>query len=100
MSASKILMKLVYFDKGLELIIDIVFQKGFPVAIHNFPTDGDENLLTVLIKGNQFDLFQILFNQAVLNYYNGDSVNLFSLMDALLCLVKKQLPGKHNFALL
>jgi hypothetical protein len=66
MSASKILMRLAYFDKGLEIIMDIVFQKGFPVAIHNFPTDESGNLLTILIQRKKLDLFQILFNQAIL----------------------------------
>jgi hypothetical protein len=106
MSASKILMKLASSDRGLELIMDIVLQKGFRIAIHNFPTiaihnvptDESENLLTVLIQRKKLDLFQILFNQVILNYHNGDIVDLFPLMDALLCLEKNQFPGKYGFA--
>jgi hypothetical protein len=98
LSASKILMKLAYSDRGLELILDIVLQKGFLIAINNFHTDESGNLLTVLIQRKKLDLFQMLFNQVILNYHNGDCVDLFPLMDALLCLEKNQLTGKYDFA--
>jgi hypothetical protein len=98
MSACKILTRLVHFDKGLELISDFILQKELPIAIYNFPIGDNENLLAALIQRRKLDLFQLQFNQAIINYYNGDSVNLLPLMDALLCLQKNQLPGKYNYA--
>jgi hypothetical protein len=96
MSASNILSRLAYFDEGFEFIMDIVLQKKIPIAVHNFPTGDNDNLLKVLIRRRKLDLFQILFNHVIINHYNGDSVNLFPLMDALLYLQKNQLPGKYN----
>jgi hypothetical protein len=97
MSASKILMRLAYLDKGMEIITDIVLQKGSSVAIHNFPMGDNKNLLTVLIQKKKLDLFQILFNQVIIDYNNEISVNLFPLIDALLCLKENNLTGKYNF---
>lgn len=96
-SASKILMRLAYFDKGLEFIMDIVLQKRVPVAIYNFPMGDHKNILSILIKKKELDFFKLLFNQAVLDYYNGDSIDLFPLFDVLLCFEKDELPGKYNF---
>jgi hypothetical protein len=59
---------------------------------------GDhKNILSILIKKKELDFFKLLFNQAVLDYYNGDSIDLFPLFDVLLCFEKDELPGKYNF---
>ncbi|KAI8880984.1 hypothetical protein K501DRAFT_335006 [Backusella circina FSU 941] len=94
MSASKILMNLAHFDEGLEIILDLILEKEFRIAIYNDPVDENRNgnILTVLIQNNKLDLFQILFNQTILDYYNGSPINLFPLMDVLLYLQKNQLP--------
>jgi hypothetical protein len=95
-SANNILLELVHFDGGQEILTDIILEKEFPILIHNLLTEQNENinLLTVLIQNNRLDLFQILFNQAILDYHNGSSVNLFPLMNAVFYLENKRMPGK------
>ncbi|KAI8880959.1 hypothetical protein K501DRAFT_335048 [Backusella circina FSU 941] len=98
MTASNILMELAHSDDELDStkrIINTIVEKDLPIKIYNYTTNenGNQNILTFLIENNKLELFQILFNQVVLDYYNGSSVDLFPLMDALLCLHKNKMPG-------
>jgi hypothetical protein len=98
MSASKILMELAYFRKGTEIIANIIAENDFSISIFNhlINKNKNRNLLTVLIQEDKLDLFQILFNQVILDYYNGHSVDLFPLIDALLCLQENRLTGEYH----
>jgi hypothetical protein len=102
MSASNILMELILMGEGRNIFINIILKNKFTFSIFNHLTDENqnENILTALLQIRDYQLFQILFNQAILNYYSSYSDNLFPLMNAILWLEKKRVPSKYGFAYL
>jgi hypothetical protein len=96
-------MELAQFNGGLNIVTDIILENEFTIPIFNHLTEKfrDRNILTVLIHRGQYELFQLLFNQNILDYYSGSSVDLFPLMHATLYLEReKNMPGKSGFAYL
>jgi hypothetical protein len=99
-SGSKTLAMLASFPPGQRIIYEMtkksrcIPMKIFSYAVpHTTKSKRSENLLTVLIQETQYDLFQLLFNRVIIEYYKDGIGNLSAFIDVLLCLQDDQSLG-------
>jgi hypothetical protein len=83
---------LASFEAGRKLLYSIIWTRKIPVNIFSYRSYGQfqENALTVLLEKTEYDFYNLMFNQILLDYYDNGYGSLSALMDALLYLQKEK----------
>ncbi|KAI8875468.1 hypothetical protein K501DRAFT_280340 [Backusella circina FSU 941] len=90
-SGSKTMAMLASFKRGRKLLYDIIWIRNIHVNIFSYRTHRklNENVLTVLMEKTEYDFYNLMLNQILIDYYKKGSGNLSAIMDALLFLQKE-----------
>jgi hypothetical protein len=87
-------------EAGRKILYRIIWENNTPVNLFSYKTYGrlNENILIVLMKEREYDLYNLILNQILIDYYENGFGNLSVIADVLLYLQRENYTGMFIMA--